>query len=443
MYFIYQVLKIIVKVALRIYFSETKIKNRERLQFKGPAIVVSNHQNTLMDVLVTAAPARAQFYFLANAGLFKSKFGNWFFNTFYCIPIERTLDTNGKPTNNEANFARVHQHLENGGTIYIAPEGTSWMKRHLHPLKTGTARIAFSAEQKNDYGLDLQILPLGLNYSDHNGFRSQLFIKVGEPLYMRDFREMYAADPIQAVRHVTDLLEAQMRELMLHTRDDAEDALLKKLEEILQNNTPLNIEAQYYRSRKVLEQLHSWRDTADATYIKFEQKVNEYYKLLNKYHIDDQAVATAPGRGIWLNILGAIIGLPVFLYGFINNFLPAWIPAATMRYLKERYNLYIGYTSTVKISLGVVTFPLFYWLQSELVQDFWGTSASWWYLLSLPITGWVALKYEDFATELLSGLRLKGLSRNNQIDLKAGRKEIINELAHADFADFRRLRQSN
>lgn len=443
MYYIYQFLKIVVKIALRIYFSETKIKNRERLQFKGPAIVVSNHQNTLMDVLVTAAPARAQFYFLANAGLFKSKFGNWFFNTFYCIPIERTLDTNGKPTNNEANFARVHQHLENGGTIYIAPEGTSWMKRHLHPLKTGTARIAFSAEQKNDYGLDLQILPLGLNYSDHSEFRSRLFIKVGEPLYVRDFRGMYEENPVQAVRHVTDLLEAKMRELMLHTHDDAEDALLKKLEEMLQNGRPLDPEAQFYRSKQVLEKLHSWREEDETAYTDFIQKVNKYYKSLNEYHIRDRVVDKVPDQSLWLKIPGAIAGLPVFLYGYINNFLPAWIPAATMQYLKKRYNLYIGYTSTVKISLGVVTFPLFYWLQSELIQDFFGTAASWWYLLSLPITGWVALKYEGFATELLSGLRLKGLSRNKQTDLKVGREEIINELAPADFADFRRLRQSN
>lgn len=435
MYFIYQLLKLIVKIALRVYFSEMKIKNRERLHFKGPAMVVSNHQNTLMDVLVTAAPASEQFYFLANAGLFKSKFGNWFFNTFYCIPIERTLDTDGKPTNNEANFARVDQHLKNGGTIYIAPEGTSWMKRHLHPFKTGTARIAFSAEHKHDYKLDLQIIPLGLNYNDHTEFRSQLFIKVGEPLYVRKFREMYAADPIKTVRYVTEMLEERMRELMLHTYDEAEDALLKKLEEMLQNSRPLNLEAQFYRSKQVLETLHSWRGENEDAYVNFKQKVNKYFELLNKYHISDQAIEKASARHLWLKLLGAIIGLPVFLYGYINNFLAAWIPAATMQYMKNKYNLYIGYTSTVKISLGVITFPLFYWLQSELVQEFFGTAASWWYLLSLPVAGWSALKYQEFVKELLAGLRFRGLSREKQAELKMSRTEILSERTLSYSAD--------
>ncbi len=425
---IYLLLKIIVKIALWIYFPGTKIKHRERLRFSGPAIVVSNHQNTLMDVLVTAAPAREQFYFLANAGLFQSKFGNWFFNTFYCIPIERTLDTNGKPLNNESNFARVVQHLASGGTIYIAPEGTSWMKRHLHPLKTGTARMAFSAESKHDYRLNLKILPVGLNYSAPTEFRSRLFINVGEPLLVRDFQVLHAENAVQAVRRMTTVLEERMRTLMIDTRNDAEEALVQKLEEIWQNNQPLELEAQFNRTKKLIDQLHIWQSTDPEAYSQWEESVKVYFAMLKEFHLTDQAVANAHDRSLPLKLLGIVLGFPIFLYGYIHNFLPAWIPAATMSYLQRKVNLYIGYTSTVKFSLGIFLFPLFYWLQSEAVEAFFSTKISWWYLLSLPLGGLFAIEYQTFAQKALAQLRRRMLNGEAALRLNEKRAAIGQQL---------------
>lgn len=425
---IYQLFKLIVKVALWAYFPDTKIKNRERLRFKGPAIVVSNHQNTLMDVLVCAAYSREQFYFLANAGLFRSKFGNWFFNTFYCIPVERLLDTDGKPVNNASSFARADQHMEKGGTLYIAAEGTSWMKRHLHPLKTGTARIAFSAERKNNYKLDLKIIPIGLNYSAPTEFRSHLFMNIGEPLYVRDWQELYAKDQIQAVREITKILEERLRPLMIDTKNESEDELLKKLEEILQNSQPVDLETQFYRSKELLESLHNWHIKNELSYNNFAQELNDYFKTLYQYRLSDQAVANALDKSLWWKLLLIITGFPVFLYGYINNFLPAFLPKLASWWLVQRKGLYIGYTSTIKISLGVITFPLFYWLQSEAVEAIFSTRISWWYLLSLPITGLFAIDFQVFMKKTWQRLRFQMLDRATSATLQEKRQAIGQEL---------------
>ncbi|MDX1939649.1 MAG: 1-acyl-sn-glycerol-3-phosphate acyltransferase [Saprospiraceae bacterium] len=436
---IYQLFKIIVKVALWVYFPGTKIKNRERLRFKGPAIVVSNHQNTLLDVLVCAAYSREQFHFLANAGLFKSKFGNWFFNTFYCIPVERLLDTNGKPVNNASSFARADQHMEKGGTLYIAPEGTSWMKRHLHPLKTGTARIAFNAESKNSYQLDLKIIPIGLNYSAHTEFRSRLFVNIGEPLYVRDWQELYAKDQIQAVREITKILEERLRPLMIDTKNESEDELLKKLEEIIQNSQPVDLEAQFYRSNELLESLHNWHIENELSYNNFAQELNDYFKTLYQYRINDQAVANASDKSLWWRILLVMIGLPIFLYGYINNFLPAFLPNLASWWLVQRKGLYIGYTSTIKISLGVITFPLFYWLQSELVEAIFSTPISWWYLLSLPITGLFAIDFQVFIQKTWQRLRFRMLDQKTSNELQQKRDSVEQELEKRSIFNYKTI----
>ena len=423
---LYAVLKIVVNLALWVYFPVTQVRNRKVLRFKGPAIVVSNHPNTLMDVLNIAARAREQFFFLANASIFKSRFGNWFFNTMYCIPIERTLDTDGKPLNNNANFARAERHMEGGGTLYIAPEGTSWMKRHLHPLKTGTARIALGAESKNNYQLDLKIVPVGLNYSAPTDFRSRLFINVGEPLYVRDFRESYAQNPVQAVREATAAIETRLRPLMLDTRNDAEDALVLKLQEILQNDHPVDLAQHFDRSRQLITQLQAQDSTA---YHEWQQETENYFKNLKSASISDYTIARAPRARFELQLIAAISGLPVFLYGYFNNFLPAWIPAAAMRYLQRKANLYIGYTSTVKFSLGVFLFPFFYWLQSEAVEALVSKPASWWYLLSLPITGLFAADFQPFIKRVIQQLRWHFLPKPRRVALKEQRANITNWLS--------------
>lgn len=236
---IYEILKFIVKIAILIYYRKVTVVNRKQLRFRGPAIVVSNHPCTLMDPLNAGVWAREQFYFLANAGLFKSKFGNWFFNTFYCIPISRMQDTGGKPVNNAANFARADAHLARGGTLFIAPEGDSWMRRRVSKLKTGTVRIAFNSESQHNYDLDLKIVPVGLTYSDPTAFRGEVLVNVGEYLYVRDFKNQYEQDPVEATKLVTQVLEDRLKTQTVDTLDDEEDAFVKKLEILLQNNQPL------------------------------------------------------------------------------------------------------------------------------------------------------------------------------------------------------------
>mgnify|MGYP005847240327 CR=1 FL=1 len=428
MYLIYQLLKVIVKIGFRIYFRSTRVANRQHLRFKGPAIVVSNHPNTLMDVLNVAAQARAQFHFLANSGLFKSRFGNWFFNTFYCIPIERLLDSNGKPVNNAANFARADAHLAKGGTLYIAPEGTSWMKRHLHPLKTGTARMAFSAESKNDYQLDLQIVPVGVNYSAPTRFRGTVFINAGAPLYVRDFRELYEQDPINAVRHVTSLLEEHLRPLMIDTRDEAEDELVKTLENILQNSAPLPLEGQFQRTKQLIDQLHTWQANDAMAQINFQESVQDYATNLSQNQLHDAALARDTGLRWWWQVPTLLLGLPLFLYGYLNHLLAAYIPVAVLHRLRKRANLYIGYSSTVLFAVGVFSFPLCYWLQSKIVALLAGSALSWWYLLSLPIAGFFTLWYQNIARQAQADWRWQQLEAATKAALRKKRAAIWSQL---------------
>jgi len=194
LYLFYYFSKYIVDGSFRLFYSKTTIFKKEKLNPKGPCIIVANHPSTMMDPLNVVSRIKPQVHFLANGGLFLTKFNRWFFSTFYCIPIYRKIDTKGGKTENADSFIAANAHLEKGGLLYIAPEGTSYPPRQMKKLKTGFARIAFAAEAANDFELGLTILPIGLSYTNTKEFKAEVILNPGELIRVSDFKAEYEAD---------------------------------------------------------------------------------------------------------------------------------------------------------------------------------------------------------------------------------------------------------
>jgi len=409
---LYRFLKIIARIAIRIYYPRTTILNRAGLRFDNPAIVVSNHPNTLIDVLLSASRIHRQVFFLANAGLFKTRFTDWLFSTLYCIPIERYDDTGGKPLNNAGAFARCDAFLGAGGALFIAPEGNSWMERRMQKLKTGTARIAFSAENKNNSQLGLMIHPIGLTYEDPQRFGSRVLVNVGEPIRIADFRQDYDKNPVEAVRKLTAFLEARMRAMTIDTADNEEDQLLRVIERVLRNSHEDWTDEQHFiQTQTTLGYLRAWKQKSPENFEAYRATALDYQQQLDALQLSDRAVVARqkPNAGLWrwLQLPLAFAGLPVFLYGWVNHWLPTGLPILLMRKLK----LYPGYDATVKLLGGIFTIPLFYWLQSEAVEAWVGNAASWWYLLTLPPAGWAAFLFRKQVPKWQRDWRLWRLAR--------------------------------
>lgn len=387
MYLIYQFLKIVVRVCLRVYYPFTRVLHAERLAFDYPALLVSNHPNTLLDPLVTAARTKKQVFFLANAGLFQSKFTNWFFNTFYCIPIRRQKDSGPINVSNDESFTRCFEHLEKGGVIYIAPEGGSELDRRLRPIKSGTARIALGAEARNDFQLDLHIVAVGLNYERPADCGSRMVIDVAEPIRIADWAEIYHQDPATAVRRLTQALEQRLRDHLVHTRGPEQEAVLNRLERSLQHHAPLPTAAHYERTRQLLSGLGRLQDERPTDYEQLAARTLAYRDALS-------AAAPITDRGLArreqsLLTPYTLIGFPIFLYGWLNHLAAFYLP----QLLEKQLQLYPGYASSVKMVAGLVTFPLFYWLQFQLVDEFLPDLWAWIYLLTLPLFGYLAWRY--------------------------------------------------
>src|SRR5216117_1508859 len=174
-------LRSLLRLVLRIFFSRIEVTGIERVPREGPVIFVLNHPNGLIDpaFLLCLAPRRVSF--LAKAPLFRMPVIGAIARAFEAIPVHRRQDEGSDPSHNRETFETARAVLARGGAIALFPEGASHSDPKLRPLKTGAARIALGAAAALAGPTPIRIVPAGLYYRAKRTFRSAALLHFGEP----------------------------------------------------------------------------------------------------------------------------------------------------------------------------------------------------------------------------------------------------------------------
>lgn len=368
LHLIYNFLKVLVLLVLRIFFRKIKFIHKERLRYTQPCILVSNHPNTLLDPLIPSAFAGKKVFFLANASLFKGAFSNWFFSTFYCIPVYRPQDKGYKPGKNENSFEKAENHLLKGGTLYVAPEGTSYIERRLRPIKTGTARIALQAAAREGFNSELRILPVGLNYEAQTRFWKNMLVHVGEAISVNGYQSLYEKDAFEAVKALTAELHSKMEALVISIPSVWESRLFRAWEKLFSNLHGLSMAEQFYASKNQQEFLKQNPEAKTAFY----DRLFTYHTFMFAHKLSDDAFQKKDK--IWALLLLQILFLPLALAGILLHF-PFFFFQLFLE--KKVSSLYIGYRSAWLVLSGLLFLPCMYGLENLALNTFTGWDNGW------------------------------------------------------------------
>ena len=174
-------LRLIVKLALNIYFGKIIVEGKKFIPKDKAVLIVCNHQNALIDPILIATNTNLKPHFLTRASVFRQSFIAKLLNYIRMIPIYRVRDGVKNMEKNQETFDKSVDVLLNKGAMLIFGEGSHSTLRNLRPLKKGFARIAYQALDKNPE-LDLVILPVAINFSNHMHSGSRVRITFGETL---------------------------------------------------------------------------------------------------------------------------------------------------------------------------------------------------------------------------------------------------------------------
>ncbi len=417
----YRVLTGIARLAVRWYYRGVTFDGVQRIPRHGPALLVVNHPNELMDAIFAGLIAPRQLTFTGKATLFEHPIANAFLRYMRVVPLRRAQDerapggtVSADALRNADAFTAIHAALTAQQMVLIFPEGRSWDEPRLAPIKTGAARIALSARDAGVRGVT--VVPIGINYEKKDGLRSRVLVEVGQPIMI----DALSADDAQ-VDHLTTTIAARLHAVTLNFDDEADADEVLDLATILAATSeeirPLGdpdapIAAKVDVARRadgIRQRLERGELTADT-----EDRVRHVQRRLHALRrtatrlgirLDDVALDTrlpAAGRFVVRELLLAAVGVPLAAWGRLNHF----VPFTLARWLGRKTSSARSQQAMHTILVGIVLIPLFYAVQAALV---WRLTGPWWsvlYAVSLvPSASW-DLQY----TERLRQLRRRAMA---------------------------------
>lgn len=217
-----------IKLGLFFYFKKIEVLNSESISKNQPVLILGNHQNALLDALLIATTTQRFSYFLTRASVFKNPFISKTLKSLNMIPVFRIRDGWNNLTNNNAVFESCADLLNENEAIAIFPEGNHNLMRMVRPLSKGFTRIVFDALDKNPE-LNLQLVPVGLNYEKPEHFGDSVSIFYGDLIEANQFN---SDNRNASIIKLKGAIFNALIKLTTHIPSDNYTKTLKNLEEL-------------------------------------------------------------------------------------------------------------------------------------------------------------------------------------------------------------------
>jgi len=366
-------------IAMRAYFKRFKIHHTHPLPKNSSIIYAANHQNAFLDAVAMIGCQPMRVTFLTRANMFKTAIARFWLHAFYMIPIYRTRDGIRAVTQNRAIIDECIRLLnEENQPIGIFPEGNHNMKMRLRPLQKGIARIAFDAASQAKDPDNLFIVPVGICYSDHTRFRSDLLINFGESIRVADYLEDWKTSPAETTRSLLKDIHKNLSDVMIHIK------------------SPENY-----------QQTHETWKRHKKHYSNLYKEFLEDKKLINEIESGTFKTEPNPEEQKKTSLFFKLAGFPFYLYGLLNN-----LPIYGLIHLIQKKVTDIHFITPIRFTSGIFILPPVYLIQGIgvyfLNQNLLWTGV---YLLSIFIAGLFSADYHfRVFTASVSGGKLPGPS---------------------------------
>ncbi|HNR09147.1 MAG TPA: 1-acyl-sn-glycerol-3-phosphate acyltransferase [Saprospiraceae bacterium] len=225
---LYYLLRPLVRITLRIFFSKIYLHHLDRIPLNRPVLIASNHPSAFLEACLLATHFPKSLHFLVRGDIFINRFVVALLEQLHLTPIYRFVDGFKNLRSNDATFNACYDRLSNKEIIVVYAEGNTTQEKRLRPIQKGLARIAFGAMDKYP-DMDLCVVPLGVNYTHPNDFRSEVFVETGLPIELKEYYLRYKEDNNKAVQELTQAVEESMKPLVIHVEKNEDLELAEKL----------------------------------------------------------------------------------------------------------------------------------------------------------------------------------------------------------------------
>lgn len=342
----YDSVKVFLKISLEFYAKKIKVFGRENIPKKGAVLFAINHPNALMDPLFVTSNCKRENHFLVRADVFKKPLIKKALASLNLMPIYRIRDGRKQLSNNEEVFKKCFNILKRKETLIIFPQGGHSRDRNIKPLSKGFTRIVFGALEENPE-LDIAVVPVGITYQNSSSYPSKVCVRFGEVIDSRTI--LNSNEKPKAINILKNEVSNQLKKLTVHIPyDENYKMILNKL---------------------------------NAANVDFTE-VDKVNKMIAENNFPEAVKKP-------INLLRSL-----FYIILLNSIFPLFIWKKMSKNIGE-----IEFIDTMKFSINVISFPVFYFLQALLIYFFLGWKFALLYWLSSYLLVFVYTKFSVTNTE--------------------------------------------
>ena len=434
---LYAILKVYIGFAFYMFYKRIVVTGKENIPLEAPVIFAPNHQNAMMDPIAINATQKRQNVFLARADAFKNNLIGKLLRKIKILPVYRIRDGAESLKKNDEIFDTCINILKHNKSLGLFPEGTHTDKRKLLPIKKAITRIAFKAEEENDFRLGIKVVPVGIYYSNYSNFRSTLQINYGEPINIIDYKKFYSESERKGTVEFNKELTKRLKSLIIDIVNDEFYEAIESLREIYgkvmvkkMKLDEFKQEHKFIADKKLIEIINDYAKNNSDKLNHLKSKIIEYNEGIKKMNlrnwIFDKKIYS--WFALITQYLLSIVLLPIHIFGIVNNYPAYKIPAMIVKKTVKDSQ----FESTFKFGIALVLFPIYYIIVFSIMSIFIDV---WWmrlvYISILPASGIIAVKYMIFHRKLFAKLRYSFfVAKGNTkiLSLKKLHDEIIQDV---------------
>ncbi len=331
----YAILKVYTQFAFWLSHRKITVLGKENIPYGKPIIFAPNHQNALMDPMTVLCTNKTQQVWLARADIFHSKTVNAILHFLKILPVYRIRDGKENLGKNDEVFSKVIKILTKKKEIALFPEAAHSGRRQMVSHKKAVPRIAFLAEEKNNFNLDLKIVPVGIYYSHYWHFNRSVLINYGKPISLSDYKKIYSESEHQATMNLKNEIFSSIEKLSLEIKSKEHYENFELLRELLGDSFETKkkwhkkkFANRFYSDKKLIELLKESEKEEPKAFKLLHDQLDRYRNLLAANGIEnlDVQLGNKSFFILFIEVFLGIIMLPILFLSFLIFLIPFRIP---------------------------------------------------------------------------------------------------------------------
>ncbi|HOO66814.1 MAG TPA: 1-acyl-sn-glycerol-3-phosphate acyltransferase [Bacteroidales bacterium] len=393
-----------------IFYRKVIALGKDNIDFSVPTILAPNHQNALMDAMAVICTLNRQLVFLARADIFRKKVVARILYFLKILPVYRIRDGFDAVRQNDETFRDTMRVMENRNGVVILPEGNHATYRKLRQLKKGICRIAFQTAEASGFSKEINIVPVGLEYSHYWRFRQVLTVVYGHPIHVSEYYESYRANPNRAIVELRDRLSDEMKKVMVHIEDEENYDAINELRSIVNEKYSDRIRyPKLFRDQRLINKVNELRTADPESYSELCNESMTVKSLATQLKVTYRHLRKkkhSPGW-LFLSALLLLASLPVFIAGAALNILTFQV--AYLQAIKSKDPAFIS-TARYGFFLGLsfIFGPLYLILALIFIKPWWLAILA---FMMIPVLGILAWNWFLLFIRTVGGLRIWNLKR--------------------------------